>query len=768
MIHYNKLQMTMLAVMAVLLHSLVHAEVIFDGTLGSQTTLPGPVYDIQADLGLQVGNNLFHSFSQFNINTDESAIFSGPNSIANIIGRVTGEKTSQIDGTLRTEIPRANFYLLNPAGIIFGPNARLDVDGSFHVSTADYLRLGKKGYFYASFPNKSVLFVAPPTAFGFLDNPTPINIQSSYLQLIDNKSLSITGGDIHLTNSFLHAPSGRINLISVASQGEIKTASMDVAHFAQLGNIKIKQTSAIANNFIGNLDISGNGSEGILIRAGQLLLDNAQINAQVFGTAQGGTIKIESWEKVRFTGNTALFNDTYHQGDAGEISINANEIILQDKSRFSSNSQGYRAGLGGDVYLTANTILMNDNAIIIGESKLGGGIGGSVFITTNHLQMTDSTRIRRIALGDNKAGDINITTKTFSMDGDATIDTGTYLNGRGNGGLLTITTDTLSMAEDAWIISDTASQGNGGAVNIQATARISMLDASVISSSAFGSGEGGTVNITTQQLTLSNSAVINSGTEGQGKGGNINIESDRLKMENKTFISTETQGQNFFSREGQIFFDSIGGGDAGNINLTANSFSLAKGAQINSGSHGKGMAGNIIVHAQRALAMQNGTISTKTTQADGGNITIEAPYLLSMHDSAITTSVQGDKGNGGNINASSHFAILNDSKIMANAYGGNGGNIYIIAEQFLVSAESLIDASSKLGIDGEVQINGSESELSDNLFVLPIHFLKVSPLKQCAILDSNKENRFVLERAGMPRDELKGSVLGSYLDVITD
>ena len=121
----------------------VWAEVTLDGILGRSGAVSGPNYRITADLGRQVGVNLFHSFGKFNINTGESATFSGPDSISNIISRVTGGISSWIDGRLRSEITGANLYLLNPAGVMFGSNASLDISGSFHVSTADYLKLGQ-------------------------------------------------------------------------------------------------------------------------------------------------------------------------------------------------------------------------------------------------------------------------------------------------------------------------------------------------------------------------------------------------------------------------------------------------------------------------------------------------------------------------------------------------------------------------------------------------------------------------------------------------
>jgi filamentous hemagglutinin family protein len=169
-------------VTVVALSSVTHAEVTLDGTLGPAGAIEGPNYNyvIPAEVGQQRGDNLFHSFGRFSIETLGSATFTGPSTIANVIGRVTGGQSSWIDGALRSDIPSANLYLLNPAGVAFGPNATLDVKGSFHVSTADYLRLGDGGVFHATQPQASGLTSAPPSAFGFLDDhPASISIIGS-------------------------------------------------------------------------------------------------------------------------------------------------------------------------------------------------------------------------------------------------------------------------------------------------------------------------------------------------------------------------------------------------------------------------------------------------------------------------------------------------------------------------------------------------------------------------------------------------------------
>jgi filamentous hemagglutinin family protein len=245
----------------ILLSPLTHAQITLDGSLGPKGALAGPDDTIRADMGKQVGGNLFHSFGKFNVNTKESATFTGPNNVDNIIGRVTGGSRSFIDGTLRSAIPDANLYLVNPSGVMFGPHASLDIDGSFHVSTADYLKLGDNGRFNATTPSDSLLTSAPPEAFGFLNsNPAPISIQDSKLAVPEGEILSVIGGNLQITGNKeakgnqLAAPSGQINLASVGSSGEVvhnpigESANLNVDSFSRLGRIELSNGTTIQSS----------------------------------------------------------------------------------------------------------------------------------------------------------------------------------------------------------------------------------------------------------------------------------------------------------------------------------------------------------------------------------------------------------------------------------------------------------------------------------------------------------------------------------------
>ena len=84
-------------------------HITVDGSLSPGQTLVGPNYTIGASLGKQVGGNLFHSFGLFGLSSGESANFTGPSNVANIIGRITGGVQSSINGRCSRASPGRTF-----------------------------------------------------------------------------------------------------------------------------------------------------------------------------------------------------------------------------------------------------------------------------------------------------------------------------------------------------------------------------------------------------------------------------------------------------------------------------------------------------------------------------------------------------------------------------------------------------------------------------------------------------------------------------------
>src|SRR6185503_466120 len=222
------------------------AQAITANGLGTTASAAGSNWTIGG--GTQVGGNLFHSFGRFNINTGGSATFAGQGSVQNIVSRVTGGERSMIDGQLGSSIPGANVWFVNPAGVTFGQNASLNVSGSFHASTANYVRLGDGTVFDAATPASS-LTSALPAAFGFTSAaPASILVHGTgsfanpnVLQVAPGRTFSLVGGDVTVdTGSALSAPAGRLNLASVAGAGEVSfgAASIDTSVGQTLGKIR--------------------------------------------------------------------------------------------------------------------------------------------------------------------------------------------------------------------------------------------------------------------------------------------------------------------------------------------------------------------------------------------------------------------------------------------------------------------------------------------------------------------------------------------------
>jgi filamentous hemagglutinin family protein len=500
--------------------ALPKAEVTLDGTLGPAGSLAGPHFVIPDTVGQTVGPNLFHSFGLFNINTGESATFRGPAAIDNVISRVTGGSRSFIDGPLRSEIESANLWFINPAGVLFGQHALLDIQGSFHVSTANYLKLGDGGRFDATHPEHSVLTTAPPEAFGFLGErqPAGIAVQGSRLQVPDGETLSVVGGDIRIADGTLYAPGGRIDMVSVASPGEILPNAPDLgmASFERLGRIEVSHSSSerprvdpslppgAPGNDIGNVDASGEGGGRIFIRGGEFVAeDNAFIVANTWGSGEGQGIDIGVTGQVTVHNGARITAKTFGSGSGGDVTVEAGSLEVRNGAEISA----------GNVTVTADSVFLD------GATNFERGLFTGIL----------AIGVGDVRFGMVEAGNITVTAGTLEVRNGAEISAGFF-----------------------------GKEGQGGNVKINAT-DITLQDRGRISAeSGAGTADAGNITLEVRNLLhLSNdSSITTSVTGGEGSGGNIAIDSVFAVLdEESSIIANALEGQG-----GNILISIHGGG----------------------------------------------------------------------------------------------------------------------------------------------------------------------------------------------------------------
>ncbi len=729
-------------------------QVVLDGKFGTSGGLAGPNYGITAAMGTVRGNNLLHSFAQFDLKAGDTATFSGPANIQNILSRVTGGGPSSINGTIRSDIAGANFFFINPKGVMFGPNAAVNVSGSFAASTANYLKLADGARFVAALDaDDSGLTTAPVSAFGFLGaSPGGIEAQQSTLRAASGKAISLVGGDITVNGGTLQSPGGQINLVSVQSAGEVPVDPRTIsaaefnAAFPQQGRVNF-QNAALA-------DASGAGGGRIVIRSGRLTVDNAKVQSNTTGTASGQGIDIAVRHDLNLVNGGQITSlSPLGRGAGGSINLNAQSIRLDGQ------------GLVGD---DGNPTTQISTAS--GDLFAGGGTakGGDILIQTGSLEMVNSAQISSAAYGAGNAGRIEITASSVKLDPGLTtliseISANTWrTSGGGNAGDLVIRTDTLDLLNGASLLAATFGSGNAGRIDITAKS-VNLLNFGVITPATFGAGRGGNVSVNADSVLLDSSFIqavttfvaagptaakggnisitagsidirnggqISATTIGSGVGGTIDLTANSIRLVGDNGTSGLTtgiraaSGQEFgntvlvgtgnggdiviksrspgaldltISDGAQISTATLGSGNGGRIDISAASLNLNQGGTISSASlsldAGAGTAGNVIATASDSIFLtDHSLITTEAPNADGGNINITAGSEIRLKDSTITA--QAGPGGGGNISLAAPLLIyLLDSTLTAQAVG-DGGNLAIDPVFFIMNNGSLISKSS--------------------------------------------------------------------------
>ena len=606
----------------------VFAEgIVTDGSVGAVQNFVGTAVTIPQELGKTVGNNLFHSFSDFNINNGQAVTFTGSDSLQNVISRVSGNNPSVIDGTLKSDIKNADFYFINPKGITFNANAQVDVPAAFHVSTADKMDFGKNGgVFYADLTKDSQLSSEPPSAFGFLGtshvNNGNINFNSPYPTFNANfigfekgapkQILDVVAGNININGSIFY-PEGTLRFMALQNESNVNL-------FEQETNIpnEIPSLNNSGDIFIqGSIQVAGYDNGIISMWGNNINIDSSIINAINIGN---GVQKINiSCKKLTINeSNMTTSSAPDVIGNAGNISISSQYLNVINGAHIYSDTNG--AGNGGGILLKSELINIENGATVASDTYSVGN-AGKILIESNILtidgQYSDSyTGISSDSLKDSvgNAGTINLKTSQLSVLNGATISSDTY--GQGNAGIVSIESKKLTINGQhsdyyTGISSESLkdSKGNAGTVNVNSDS-FSIINGGKISSNTNGQGSAGNIDISTNYLIIDNSESVygtgiysaSLGKNSSGQTGDINIVAiDTVYVTNNSKISLENEAE-LVSETSSITKPS-------QINIKAPTI-LMQDSNITTESSGNTPSGSIYMGINKQLEMKSSLIST--------------------------------------------------------------------------------------------------------------------------------------------------------------
>ena len=722
----------------------LHAQIATDGTMGPAMSLPGPDVVISQELGSTAGRNLFHSFRSFGIPTGESATFTGADDVANVISRVTGGEASHIDGLLRSEVGRADFFFINPSGVVLGPNAEVHVPASFHVSTAHELRFQDGSVFSAAAPGSSTLTQAPPTAFGFLGTQrSTIEINGLLFDFTPKNTITVSAGDVIIASdqiwpAVIETQGGDIH-ITAAGDG-IVAVPLDGTASSQ-GSGSVVMDYAL-------VDVSGEQGGTVSVNAGSAdIRDFSVILADNWGEkpTQGG-VRMKIGDRLHITGNSSIESDVRGAGGGGTVHLSVDGTLLIENGGYISSST-FSAGNAGGVVVHAGEMLVDgkgDEAGIFSHAQQGSqGHAGTVLVTVDGvMRVYDGASISGSTFAEGNAGGVAIHAAGLVIDGKGGnvftgISSSTYADSEnglygGRAGLVEIGVDGAmqvfrggAVVSSTWAKGDAGnivihagelimsgqggdritgiassaepgSQGHAGEIELSVAGTMQVLDGASVSTATFDRGNAGRIVINARELVVHNmdserftGITSQANPDSRGHGGAVEIiVDDLMQVLDGAVISSSTFAQ----------------GDAGEVDIHAGNLIIdGKGqwagiiSHVSAGSQGHGGTVRIIVDDFMQI-LDGGFINADTcSTGNAGNVAIHAGKLLmDRRGSDWGTGISSDvgpsaAGHAGRIDVTVDGLILifSGARIAGDTYSmGNAGNIRVHAGELIIDGKN--------------------------------------------------------------------------------
>ncbi|MEM9540125.1 MAG: filamentous hemagglutinin N-terminal domain-containing protein [Cyanobacteria bacterium P01_E01_bin.42] len=723
------------------------AQIVPDNTLNGENSIATPQgnpNDLLITGGARRNAALFHSFQEFNINELQQVYFTNPDGIFNILTRVTGENFSQILGTLGVD-GSANFFLINPNGIYFGENARLDLRGSFTATTADSIFIDNLEFSATNPETPPILTLNINPGIQYGNNQRDREIQNTGNLSVDpQQNLTLFGGTT-INRGNLTASRGRIELLGTLINVN-DNSQVDVSASTEPGTILIGgdyrgqgNTPTADRVYIGeNVSILanadgaiGNGGKAI-VWANEVAGFYGEIQARGgFNAGDGGFVEVSGKEYLIFSGAVDV---SAIDGENGTVLLDPRNITFSNAPNLPPDPLMIPA-LSDDEILSGDFGNLNININIAQLTSLSGNV---VFEATENIIVApdidliftssvssvlfsadaDNNGTGDFIMNQNRSiitdgADIQIQGNNLSIGGivttDSSSDSGAIaLNATGDISLFALRSDSTNF--DAGSIDVVSSNGSieiinridAGSINdeaapvyLEAAGDISFGIANNLLEPAIdtqGDDLGGDITIISQTgtVSLSNSDLI--GGSREGDGGDITVFGNSIDVTDSI-----------------IFSEITGNGDAGTISLEANDAIALNNSFINTdiALGAVGLPGDILMNANTINLDNSGATTTSGGTVESGNIQVTANSLTLQNDSTLNIFSLED---GGDIDIFALDISLSDrSKITTETNGTNGGNIAIDTDNITLRNNSSIftDVRSATGIGGNIEINAT-------------------------------------------------------------
>ncbi len=736
------------------------AQIVPDRTLGTENsrTVSDTINNLPSDRiegGATRGPNLFHSFREFNVGEGRGAYFANPNGIANIFTRITGGNPSNILGTLGIQ-GNANLFLLNPKGIIFGPNARLDLRGSFIGSSADSIVFNNGFEFSSANPSAvPLLAINIPVGLRFRENPgtivnssqaisptptlPPLTVETPIsnkvgLAVDSGQTLGLIGGDIQLQAGNLTAYSGQIILGSVNSPGLVQFEPTALGVNLNYGNIQNFGNIEMNGAFI---NTSGLGGGKIDIRGSNVTVSSSGIYGLTLGNIDGRGIDINA-QNLRVEGGAQIFTTTLGEGKGSDINL-----------RVSDSVELSGLGIGGyqrvySQYVVSGTLNPFDPQIVVHAGTVGSGAAGDINIDTGRLLVRDGVVGGTTTFSAGNGGNMTFRANTIELV-SSVLNNGTTKGSTGSGGSITVDAQRLIMRDGSNLVSISRSNGASGniaiktneSVELSGSLPVSTAQTTIGANSFDGNGKAGDITIDTKRLTVSDGAVITLSTgaiiggfvfsRSGGPGGSLTVRaSESIEVSGVSGVL----GNAGFVAPSALGTQTTTSSRGGDIRVSTPMLSVRDGGTISVASLGAADAGDITINADRAEVQgmaRNGGFRSKieasvgsantfvnpNARGNAGSLNLNVNQLIVRDGATVNVQALGT-GRAGNINVvAKSIALDNKASIDGTTVSGTGANINLQARDIQLRRGSRITTDAGISEGGNIRIN------SDILVALP-------------------------------------------------